>query len=58
MNDAGGTTHILIQSPAPVGWYCIGGRKGFCIAMTRKPIFLHRWCMRALLGWEWFPEPL
>lgn len=36
-----------------VGKYCIGTGKMFCIHLENKPNWLHRKCMKLLLGWKW-----
>ena len=46
---------IIVQSKR-VGCYFIGGPNGLGVALERKPIWLHRFFMRVLLGWEWM-EP-
>lgn len=41
----------LIQKFA--GMYRLGGSLGLCISLINKPIFIHRFFMKLLLGWEW-----
>jgi hypothetical protein len=36
-----------------VGYYCLGGKMGFCVAFEKKPNWFHRTMMKACLGWEW-----
>ena len=42
-----------ITIPKKVGSYCMGGGKGFCIHLDKKPNLLHRKCMKLFLGWSW-----
>jgi hypothetical protein len=39
--------------PNHVGYYCLGGNIGFCIAFAKKPNWFHRTMMKVCLGWEW-----
>lgn len=37
----------------PVGYWCIGGKKGFRFGVSERPRWLTRVLMRALLEWQW-----
>ena len=39
-----------------VGYYCLGGKMGFCIAFEKKPNLFHRIMMKVCLGWEWIDK--
>lgn len=39
-----------------VGYYCLGGKMGFCIAFEKKPNWFHRTMMKVCLGWEWIDK--
>ena len=43
----------VVTVPNHVGYYCLGGNIGFCIAFAKKPNWFHRTMMKACLGWEW-----
>ena len=36
-----------------VGYYCLGGKMGFCVAFEKKPNWFHRTMMKVCLGWKW-----
>lgn len=40
------------------GWYCIGGKMGFCIHLDKRPNIFHRVMMKLLLNIEWFDEKI
>ena len=44
---------LSIKSPSYSGAYQIGGAQGLQILLEEKPKFLHRYLMRACLGWVW-----
>ena len=39
-----------------VGYYCLGGKMGFCVAFEKKPNLFHRTMMKICLGWEWIDK--
>ena len=39
-----------------VGYYCLGGKMGFCVAFEKKPNLFHRTMMKTCLGWEWIDK--
>ena len=39
-----------------VGGYYLGGRLGLGIMFPKKPIWIHRFLMKLLLGWEWIDD--
>jgi len=43
----------VVTVPNHVGYYCLGGNIGFCIAFAKKPNWFHRTMMKVCLGWEW-----
>ena len=51
-------TLFLISPPKCVGGYRIGNSNSNHIQfnLVYKPKWLHRQCMRILLGWYWFDE--
>ena len=49
-------SEIFIAPPKPVGRYEIGGRYGMHVVLSKKPIWIHRFFARLLLGWKWRDE--
>ena len=43
----------VVTVPNHIGYYCLGGNIGFCIAFAKKPNWFHRTMMKVCLGWEW-----
>lgn len=53
MSDSEGYTFKVQKR---VGGYYLGGKMGIGIMLEEKPIFIHRYFMKILLGWEWLDE--
>jgi hypothetical protein len=49
-----------IKTPKYAGGYNLNGSKdrnhGMIIMRKEKPIFIHRWFSKLLLGWVWIDE--
>ena len=44
---------VLHAPPPVVGYWEIGGPMGLRVGMSRRPIWLHRVAVRAVLGFVW-----
>ena len=49
----GDQTYGELRVPPVVGYYEIGGQYGLRIGMTKRPLWLHRWMVRLVLGFKW-----
>lgn len=47
---------FLESPPKPVGYWCIGGPRGFRFGIATRPRWLTRVMARLLLEWEWRDE--
>ncbi len=47
----------ILKEITYVGGYRLGGSTGLLIMFKEKPIFIKRFLMKHLLGWEWEDEP-
>ncbi len=48
------TAYCLYKQPVYAGHYEIAGWR---IHFERRPLWLHRWFTKLLLGWRWVAEP-
>lgn len=43
----------VITSPKYAGYWEIGGPTGLRVALAHRPIWLHRWTVKLVLGFIW-----
>jgi hypothetical protein len=46
-------TFTFTPSKTYAGYYCLGGKLGYCIGFEKKPNWFHRIMMNLCLGWKW-----
>lgn len=45
--------YAFLENPIYAGFYRIGGEKGFCVMIPKKPNWFHRKMVYICLGWKW-----
>lgn len=53
MNDDDTHSFRLVDAPAYVGAWCVGGAQGLRFCVSKRPGWLARLMCRWLLEWEW-----